>query len=275
MNEQNIELHRNTFYKMYKDIADNGKTVSPRGQKTLEIENYGFYIPKYVRFCNFDIRKLNVDYIKREFLWYLNGDKYDTSIAEHAKLWKSFINKDGVINSNYGQYIFGDENQFENAYNQLADDKDSRRAVIAILQLKHLQEVDAVDIPCTIGISFRIRDNKLNMTVKMRSNDSYYGVASDVPIFSFIHEMMYVKLKEIYSELEYGQYYHFAESFHIYERHFKFLDDVVNNKAEFSVVECPRIHSAGEVDYLINNLYRLSGTPKEYKFTKWLLEVDK
>jgi thymidylate synthase len=245
-----------------------GQECSPRGEKVTEIENFSYNLPPYYRFCNFKSRKLNINYIKKEFLWYLKGNKNDASICEYAKMWKGLINDDGSINSNYGQYIFGDQKQFERCRDWLVDDKDSRRASIVILSNEHLKTITK-DYPCTYSINFRIRDNYLNMSVNMRSQDGIFGMGNDAPCFSFIHEMMYESLKYYYPRLKYGLYHHHCDSFHVYEKHYKMLDKITLFRDEFTEVACPKILNKEEVDYLIENNF--NKTPKDFKFTKWLL----
>ena len=126
---------------------------------------------------------MNLDNVKREALWYLKGDPHDTSICEHARMWKRLINFDGTINSNYGQYIFGNQQQFNVAQSMLLIDPNSRRASIVILDRCHLADKYTKDYPCTYSINFRIRDNKLNMTVRMRSQDAVFGMTNDAPNF--------------------------------------------------------------------------------------------
>ncbi len=257
------------FKKIFEDLKNKGKLCSPRGEKVLEIENYMYELPPYVRLCNFKARKLSISYIKKEFLWYLNGDKYDTSITEHAKMWKDLVNKDGSINSNYGQYIFSNEiliTNFDRCIKTLLFDKDSRRATIIILQNKHLNS-NTKDFPCTYAINFRIRDNKLNMSVRMRSQDAIFGMGNDLPCFSFIHEMIYIYLKDIkYKDLELGNYNHCSDSFHIYERHFNMLENILKEKEEDFIIEkIPKINNYIEVINLINR-----EESEEYKFLNWL-----
>ena len=265
------------FRNMYGRLYYEGQEVIPRGMKSLEIENFNVDIPPYVRFTNFRSRNFNLDYVKKEFLWYLKGDKYDTSIAEHAKMWYSLINKDGSINSNYGQYIFysdslnGTKSQFDNVFEILKRDKFSRRAVIMILQPYHLL-METSDVCCTYSMSFRIRDNYLNMTVRMRSQDSILGFATDAPCFSFIHEMLYMKLKEVYPELKYGIYHHSVDSFHVYERHYDLLKKIIEGDL-YIPVECPKIKSAAEVEFLRRvhiGTNPPTEIPDDYEFTIWL-----
>lgn len=265
-----MNLEQEIFKNIYKELKWNGEKISPRGQLVLEIENFNYILPPYVRFVNFESRKLNLNYIKREFQWYLRGEKYDDSIIRHANLWKSMINKDGSINSNYGQYIFGEENQFDRVIEILKQDKDSRRASIAILNKDHLLS-NTNDVPCTYSINFRIRDNYLNMTVRMRSQDSVFGMGNDVPAFSFIHEMLCNSLKEFYPDLKYGEYYHSSDSFHIYERHFEMMDKIVDND-KFTPIICPVISGSEEVKFL--RKLDFTNIPEKFKFTKWLNTFD-
>lgn len=259
------------FKEIYYRLMTEGKICNPRGLKVIEVENFNYKLSPYVRFINFESRKLNIEYIKKEFLWYLKGDKYDTSIVQHAGMWKDLINEDFSINSNYGQYIFGDQLQFRRAQHTLELDKDSRRASIIILSHKHLESFTK-DYPCTYSINFRIRDNKLNMTVRMRSQDAVLGMGNDVPAFSFIHEMMYVTLKETYPELEYGEYYHSCDSFHVYEKHFNMVASMILND-DYEIVDCPKIKNKKEVDYLMKGEFHK--IPKDFKFTKWLTNYEK
>jgi len=266
------------FWGIYMDLYQDGKMTSPRGLLIKEIENYSYLLGPYERFINFNSRNLSVKYIKREFLWYLRGDRHDTSIADHAKIWKDTI-EDGVINSNYGQYIFGEMDQFHRVVDILAGDKDSRRASIMILSAEHILHANN-DVPCTYALNFRIRngrirngyqDDYLNMSVAMRSQDAIYGMGNDAPAFSFIHEMMLNSLRRYYPNLKYGLYHHTADSFHVYERHFEMLEKIVKGD-EYEEVECPQISGWEEVEFLIAG--KFDKIPKEYKFAKWLNDID-
>jgi thymidylate synthase len=243
-----------TFRKIYSDLLTHGKETSPRGKLVKEIENYSYVLPPRVRFINFAARKLNLPYIKKEFLWYLRANKYDLEILEHASMWKGLVNGKR-INSNYGQYIFNASftgcSQFENVLNILGSDKDSRRASMTILNSSHLLDTESKDVPCTYALNFRIRENKLKMTVHMRSQDSVFGMGNDAPCFSLIHEMVYVAVRDAYYPyLEMGEYHHFADSFHLYERHFKMAEEIVNG-SEFTPIIAPEIKNFEEVKFLI------------------------
>jgi thymidylate synthase len=254
------------FRRIYHDLKTAGKLVKPRGQLVLEIENYSYSLSPFVRFQNFSSRKMNLQYIKDEFLWYLKGDKFDTSIAEKAKMWKNLVNDDGSINSNYGFYIFTNK-QFDNVIKTLSSDKDSRRASMVILNDGHLLSTTP-DVPCTYAISFRVRDDALNMSVRMRSQDAIYGMTNDAPAFSFIHEMVFNALRAVYPMLRLGVYHHTADSFHVYERHFDMFEKLATDD-EYVPIDCPRIAGPDEVSFL--RKLDFSSIPEHFAFSRWLL----
>jgi thymidylate synthase len=259
---------KETFKRILTELVTYGHNVAPRGLDVIELENFNYELAPYVRFMSFPARKLNINYIKEEFLWYLHGDRFDTSIANHAKMWKDIINLDGSINSNYGQYLFGTTKQFNNVYEILKRDKDSRRASVVILNKEHLLS-ETKDVPCTYALNFRIRGNRLNMSVHMRSQDAIFGMGNDAPAFSFIHEMMFNLLKEIYPKLEYGMYHHVVDSFHIYAKHYAMADAIFNSD-DYDYVDCPKILNADEVRFLLDG--KFDCIPNDYKFTQWLCQ---
>lgn len=111
-----------------------------------------------------------------------------------------------------------------------------------------------LDIPCTRELHFikQPSSNKLDVIVKMRSNDIIWG-ASAVNIFNytFMQEYMAAILG-----LEVGCYFHFADNFHYYDRHKKMVEQLSEVK---DVVDEPYIydktfHNLLDFDNLVNGL---------------------
>ena len=283
--EKRVEHASKVFTDIFRNLVRRGNFVSPRGQLVIEVENFSYSLPPFVRFCNFECRKLNLDYVKQEFLWYLKGNKFDQSILEKASMWKNLVNDDGSINSNYGQYVFGDQKQFDDVVKTLIADKDSRRASIVILADRHLKMLTK-DVPCTYSLNFRIRDNFLNMSVHMRSQDAIFGMGNDAPAFSMIHEMMLNTLRGTYPELKYGNYFHIADSFHVYERHFEMLNKLTGYEkvdggftrrekarlSSYQTVLCPAMSGPNEVEFMRHGDF--SSIPNDFRFTKWLVSDE-
>src|ERR1039458_3753264 len=266
-----MESEAAQWRQIYRRLKSEGKLCAPRGLQILEVENFSYSLAPYVRFPNFEARHLNLDYIREEFQWYLGGDPYDLGILQHASIWRNLVLR-GRLNSNYGLYVFR-KGGLEWAATELAHDKDSRRACITILDDTHLK-AETLDVPCTAYMNFRIRNNKLNMSVHMRSQDAIYGMTNDAPAFSFVHEMLYVTLRDTcYADLQMGDYHHTADSFHVYARHFKMLDELCKDGAEFTTIEVPRISGAQEVDYLRSCSWMTDVPPREFDFTHWLTDA--
>lgn len=269
-----------SFQSIFRELVINGVEVAPRGQKVLEVEDFHYELGPYVRLQSFKARKMNIEYLKTEFIWYLRGDKYDMSICEKAKIWDQIKVRDPLgryyLNSNYGQYVF-EKNGLQHVVAELKSDKDSRRASIAIYGSEPEHTIVGVkDVPCTYSINFRIRGNYLNMSVQMRSQDAIFGMAADAPCFSFIHEMALMYLKTEYPDLQLGLYHHYANSFHVYERHFEMLNNILGEPEEdFIDIQIPRMHSGAECDMMLDMAKNgiPDYIPEEYKFTRWLFNI--
>ena len=206
----------------------------PRGQKIREklamkfiITNPRSRIP-YVR-----ARKFSAQYMIAELLWYISGEQSTEWIANYSSFWRDISDDGKTANSAYGARIFkphfciADSSLIQWVYivNELRKDPDSRRAVIHIRS--PWDSVNAkLDMPCTLALQFFIRDGALHQIVNMRSSDLILGIAYDVPAFTFFQEMLALELG-----VELGTYTHISNSLHIYERHFKMVEEMLGDDA--------------------------------------------
>lgn len=212
-----------TFIQMYKDVWV-GSEIRPRGLLCREVIDYKMTLEMDGNpVTSFTDRGLNLKYAKEEFKWYLRADRFDDTIEKYASMWAKVRQPDGSYFSNYGQYIF--PKQFKFVVNELLRDPDSRRASIVLLKAEHLFHENK-DIVCTYAINFRIRNHALHMTVMMRSNDVIFGTTNDVFCFSMLYRMVYALLL-IHMPLRKGQYTHFVNSLHVYDRHFDMIQAII------------------------------------------------
>lgn len=112
------------------------------------------------------------------------------------------------------------------------------------------------DFPCTMYAQFFIRENKLMCLVYMRSNDAWFGIPSDIPFFTLVHQMVRNELLKTYHDLVLGTYTHKVGSFHIYERDFKkvetlLYEDIYASQIPFDGIKDP-IYMAKEAKKFIN-----------------------
>lgn len=258
------------FLSAYSRVLTQGETLNIRGSLCKEVRNLSLDIDPCYPITSFEDRKFNLKYAKKETLWYIKGDRFDTSICEVAGAWNNLIQPDGGINSNYGQDIFEGPRQFDWCVEELIRDHHSRRAVIILGRPEMLTKANT-DHRCTMYISYAIRNWALHQNVRMRSNDIIYGMTNDVFFFGLLHQMMYVTMKAIYPQLKLGTYNHSADSMHVYDRHFDMLENIVTKgRSGWSYLEdVPRFKLAEEVVALRHVGDKLDG---HTDMTRWLME---
>ena len=150
-----------------------------------------------------------------ELAWYLSGSNRVRDIGPFASKWID-ISDDGIHNNSaYGyriQHLFGFD-QWDYVKDMLTKSPGSRQAIIHI---KDASDKPTKDVPCTVYLQFLIRDNKLHLSVHMRSNDIWMGVPYDMFSFTFLQMKMAMELG-----VDLGNYTHFAGSLHMYKRDYE------------------------------------------------------
>lgn len=226
------------FARVYQDSLTDLMTLpeyqtKPRDMLVNENTNVALHIENPLS-CLYktDIRSSMKKYIAAELLWYFMGRRDVDFISQYAKFWKTIDNGDGTVNSAYGYLLFKDYSlsgitQYEWAYQSLIEDKDTRQAIMHFNKPDH-QYKGNKDFVCTLSGIFQIRDNQLNLTINMRSNDVVWGLPTDIVFFVILQSQMLSHLKKTYPDLKMGSYTHIAHSFHIYERHFGQVSDMMN-----------------------------------------------
>jgi thymidylate synthase len=197
------------FDYLYDIINDQGQNVS----NTRVVYNCGFYILNPLNNnIKSDFRKWNKNYADFEWQWYLSGNPDATEIAKRAPIWLNHIDENGNVMSNYG-HQWKRNNQLDLIIDKLKNNPSTRQAVISIYDGKEINNYK-FDTPCTLSIHFQIINEKLCMTVNMRSNDLWFGFCNDQYCFSKLQEMVSKELN-----LEIGWYYHFSSNIHLYNNY--------------------------------------------------------
>jgi thymidylate synthase len=228
-------IQGDTFAELYQKTIDEvlhnpDYETSPRGKKIKEIENAVLQLdnPESNLFMN-EVRSVPLKYLAGELLWYFSGRNDLSFISRFSNFWKAIAEKDGTCNSAYGNLLFKgmEKSQYFWAYSRLVEDKDTRQAIIHFNRPYHQYQGNK-DFVCTLVGIFQIRDNKLNFTIDMRSNDVFFGLTFDLPFFTLLQQQMLKHLREsAYPTLELGRYTHIAHSLHVYEKDFQILNSML------------------------------------------------
>ena len=233
------------YLKVLKDVYNNPDyRAAPRGLPIREKIDYSFAIlyptSEPIKTADAERNKVIDDYTRKEVELYNSGTNKVADFAKASKFWEKLANPDGTINSAYGFLIwkyYSCTSNFNNramtpwewAKESLLADKDTRQAVMhfALAEHKWLGNKDQV---CTMHSNWLIRDNKLNLTVTMRSQDMVKGAAYDWPWFISLMDKMLEELKPAYPTLEKGKYTHICHSIHCYEKDADIILKMIGDK---------------------------------------------
>lgn len=240
--EDNKLMKTNDVLEIFKNKYKNnifrtiGNTVQQ--SKTIEIQNVQFEVDK-----PWIVREPNEEYFQRELKWYQTESLNVNDIPDGApKMWKSCATPDGYINSNYGWMIWSKDNceQYKHCLQKLIEDPHTREACMIYNRPSMQEEYNKNgmhDFCCTYAVQcFLNEDNSgryhLKYIVYMRSNDAVFGFDNDAlwhmhvqerlarDLFSNIPTLTGIAGPIICDPIVWN-----AGSLHVYERHFKFLED--------------------------------------------------
>ena len=204
----------NNANEAYEALLDEAILHGIEFDNTKALFNCGFYIrnPLDNHITNKQ-RNWKLEYAEAEWQWYLSGDpniiKLGQLYGKIPPIWEHMADSKGNVNSNYG-YQWKRNNQIDYVVAKLKDNPKTRHAAISIYDAKEWQNYTK-DTPCTYAVQFTIVNDKLNMSVYMRSNDIWYGFCNDQYQFSSLQKMIAERLN-----IEIGWYYHHAHNMHLY-----------------------------------------------------------
>ena len=221
----NVKSIQDAFVNLYESKQ---YVTDKTGVKTIELVGASFVCDKPAIFG-----EPNHEYIAREFEWYLSQSLDVNDIPGNVpQIWQDISDKDGMINSNYGYLIYSTENfeQYRKVKDELKKNPNSRRAVMIYTRPTMHEEYNVngmSDFICTNAVQYLIRDNKLHAVVQMRSNDVVFGYRNDYAWQRYVLEFLADELR-----IDYGDITWQVGSLHVYERHFKFIEDEIQKRKD-------------------------------------------
>ena len=220
----NVQSIQDAFVNLYESKQ---YVTDKTGVKTIELVGASFVCDKPAIFG-----EPNIDYIKRELEWYESESLNVNDLKPTPQIWQDISDKDGMINSNYGYLIYSAKNgkQFLKVKDELKKNPNSRRAVMIYTRPTMHEEYNVngmSDFICTNAVQYLIRDNKLHAVVQMRSNDVVFGYRNDYAWQRYVLEFLADELRTDYGDITWQ-----VGSLHVYERHFKFIEDEIQKRKD-------------------------------------------
>ena len=224
-----------SYIEMLKAVDTEGETISPsdvslnRSFGTKELTNVQVKIDNYQQLL---LNQDEVTYLEKELDWFLDWNEkpiYHVAELSHipkteqqkklpvgsqSKILKELgkkllgcVNRAGP-NSNYGEMCLRLKNhigitQLEWVVEKLKKDPSSRQAV-AFYNSPNYQYWSNDDFVCTLTQMFNIKDNKLNTTVNIRSNDLINCFRFDSIWYKIFQKKVLEQLKSTYPDLKEG-----------------------------------------------------------------------
>ena len=213
------------------ELKDEAFTIDKTGLKTIEMLGASFVADEPSIFG-----EPNQEYINAELAWYESQSPNIYDIwKSHSKgapsAWEYSGDKFGNINSNYGLIVYSNKyfNQYQNAFNELQKNPDSRRAQMVYNRPSiwvEYNENGKNDFICTNAQTFYIRDGLLQMVSQMRSNDVVFGYKNDYAWAQYLMDKFVSHWNDMadatgeHGRIEKGMLIWQVMNLHVYERHF-------------------------------------------------------
>lgn len=162
-----------------------------------------------VLFC--PVRDANPFFHFFEALWILSGRNDVKWLRFFLERMAEYSDNGLTFHGAYG-YRMTIAGQAEAVVAELTRDRSSRRAVIALWQPELDAGYTGKDMPCNTTLYFKVREDKLNMTVCCRSNDMVWGAyGANAVQFSTIQEYIAARVLA-----DVGWYVQWSDSYHVY-----------------------------------------------------------
>lgn len=197
-------------------VKETGIPVVSRGMQTLEVPGPVFttYQNPCERVLMDPVRDANPFFHFFESLWILAG-------ANTVQMPRFFLNRITDYSDNQNTFHGAYGHRLRNAHGvdqllrvvQLLRQKpDTRQAVLSIWKPEYDLGADSKDIPCNDMLMFKVRDERLHLTVCNRSNDIIWGAyGANAVQFSILLEWVAAA-----SGLPVGTYTQMSDSLHVY-----------------------------------------------------------
>lgn len=150
------------------------------------------------------------------WIWIQQSNKVQDLRDMSCKFWDEFEMSDGTIGPAYGKVIskemFGNKSQLHYIINEIKNNPDSTRIKTSLWDISNLHLMSLT--PCAYETQWNVLDNKLILSLKVRSNDFALGLPANIYQYSILHRIVALECN-----LECGDIIYTIDNLHYYDRH--------------------------------------------------------
>lgn len=208
------------------ELLRGGVVTDGRGGATRELRNHVLTLRRPTqRFLFLPGRGNDPFAAVAETLWVLAGRDDVRWLERYLPRAGQFSDDGRTWRAAYGPRLraWGGVDPLREVVRLLLDQRTTRRAVLSMFDPER-DYGGGLDVPCTNWLTFLVRDDRLHLTVGMRSNDVWWG-------FSGINAFEWSVLQQMVAawvRAEVGELTFVASSFHLYDRHHRQAGEVLN-----------------------------------------------
>lgn len=194
------------------------------------------------------LRNINWKASIDEMLWIYS--KMSNNIKDlNSSIWKQWADSEGNVQKAYGYQIgkptMGHESQMHYVFNEIKTNPTSRR-----IQMNMFNAEDQLTkslkslIECAFGVKISVKNGKLHMTVDQRSGDKLTAAGAgswNVVGYAFLAHSIAQECG-----LEAGILKHDLQDLHIYNKHIKQAEELINRHSNSENYELPTIKIANK-----------------------------
>jgi len=199
------------------DLLENGSVVDSRNGKAKRLSNVQLEIADPLKRYWVDGRHPNLAGQIYESLWVLTGQNDISMLGQYYPRAHQFSDDGKTWNGAYGPRLrnhSGHIDQWERALCELAQNENSRRAVITLADPAF--DIQSVrDVPCNRELHLNVENGRLNLTVTVRSNDLVWGLTGA----NHFTWSLLLEVSASILDLPVGVMIYNITDLHIYERH--------------------------------------------------------
>ncbi|MBI4535972.1 MAG: thymidylate synthase [Ignavibacteriae bacterium] len=173
-------------------------------------------------------KKVNFNSMLHEVLWYLSGEDHIRNLRKHTKIWDSWADENGNLDSAYGRYWrrfpsaqvnpqtgkyeIVEVDQIGWVLELLKTDPNSRRMVVTAWEPGNAFTSKLP--PCHYTFAFNVLDNMLSCHLTQRSGDIALGIPFNLAAYALLTQILAQE-----TGFELGFFSHTIVDAHIYVNH--------------------------------------------------------
>lgn len=235
------------YLDLLKRVRDTGVRKQDRtGTGTVSVFGHQMRFDIGDGFPMLTTKKLHLQSIIHELIWFLSGDTNIGYLKEHGvRIWDEWADEDGNLGPVYGHqwrsWAAGDGaavDQIAQAVETIKCDPDSRRIIVSAWNPSDIPNMALA--PCHCLFQFYVADGRLSCQLYQRSADVFLGVPFNIASYALLTMMM-----AQVTGLKPGEFVHTFGDAHLYLDHLEQADEQLSRapRALPAMVINPDVHS--------------------------------